>query len=150
MSPYTPKAASKVSMHMKHCLKTGRGFLLTSDIYLKIPGYNDIYVVGDAAELKDRQGHPLPPTAMTAIASGQQAAENLLRARKNKPLKASRLRIEGIAIALGGKYAVIDMHFIRLWGYPAYLLKKLIEKRYKWPLWYLAFKGYRNIEACEL
>lgn len=120
------------------------------DIYLKIPGHNDIYVVGDAAELKDTQGNPLPPTAMTAIASGKQAAENLLRARKGKPLKASSLRIEGIAIALGGKYAVIDMHFLRLWGYPAYLIKKLIEKWYKWPLWYLAYKGYRNIETCEL
>lgn len=120
------------------------------DIYLKIPGHNDIYVVGDAAEFKDPQGNPLPPTAMTAIASGQQAAENLLRARKGKSLKASHLRIEGIAIALGGKYAVIDMHFMRLWGYPAYLIKKLIEKWYKWPLWYLAYKGYRNIETCEL
>ncbi len=129
--------------------KNRKGQILV-DPYLKVPDNEHIYVVGDAAALKNAEGNPLPPTAMTAIASGRTAAENLLRIYHGKTPKVAKLRIKGIAIALGGKYAVIDIHILRLSGYPAYLMKKIIEKSYKWPLWYLARKGYRQIAACEI
>ena len=58
--------------------------------------------------------------------------------------------MRGIAIALGGKYAAIDLGLIRIDGYFAYVIKKLIERLYKWPLWWLASKGFRKIESCEI
>ncbi len=78
------------------------------------------------------------------------AATNIIHAFKDEKLQKADLKIEGIAIALGGTYAVIDMGFIRVNGYLAYLVKKLIERLYKWPLWWLASKGFKKIETCEI
>ncbi len=129
--------------------KTQKGQFVV-DSYLRAKGDENIYIIGDSAALIDKKGKPLPPTSQTAIQSGELAAENLIRSRKNKALKKANISIKGIAIALGGTYASIDLGFIRIYGYPAYLIKKLIEKLYKWPLWWLASKGFRKIESCQL
>lgn len=121
------------------------------DKYLRSKTYDNIYVIGDAAALiNKRGGEPLPPTAQTAIQSGEIAANNLIYSLHNKPLKQANIHIQGIAIALGGKYAAIDLGYIHFYGYSAYLIKKLIEKLYKWPLWWLASKGFTKIDACEI
>lgn len=129
--------------------KTQKGQFVV-DSYLRAKGDENIYIIGDTAALIDKKGKPLPPTSQTAIQSGELAAENLIRSRKNKALKKANISIKGIAIALGGTYASIDLGFIRIYGYPAYLIKKLIEKLYKWPLWWLASKGFRKIESCQI
>ncbi len=129
--------------------KNKKGQILVNT-YMQCPKHDALYVIGDAAELRDRHGKILPPTAMTAMGSGALAAENIMRSLQGRTLKKADLHIEGIAIALGGKYAAIDMKFLRFSGYPAYLTKKMIEKMYKWPLWWLARKGFRKIENCNL
>ncbi len=129
--------------------KTAKGQFEVDD-YLRSVDDKNIYIVGDAAALKSKKGTPLPPTAQTAIQSGKLAAINILATLKNKKLKPSNLKLKGIAIALGGRYAVIDLKFIRIHGYLAYLIKKLIERCYKWPLWYSAIKGYKNIDSCDI
>jgi len=129
--------------------KTQKGQFVV-DSYLRAKGDENIYIIGDSAALMDKKGKPLPPTSQTAIQSGELAAENLIRSRKNKALKKANISIKGIAIALGGTYASIDLGYIRIYGYPAYLIKKLIEKLYKWPLWWLASKGFRKIESCQI
>jgi len=120
------------------------------DAYLRTKEYHDIYAIGDSAALLDKKSRPLPPTAQTAIQSGEYAASNIMCTLKNKPLKKADIQIKGIAIALGGKYAAIDLEFIQFSGYPAYLIKKLIERFYKWPLWWLASKGFKKIETCPI
>ncbi|NOR55130.1 MAG: hypothetical protein GQ531_02875 [Sulfurovum sp.] len=120
------------------------------DAYLRAVDNSSIYIVGDAAALCDKKGRALPPTAQTARQSGKLAAQNVLRSYQNKKLKKSDLKIKGIAIALGGKYAVIDLGAVRLNGYPAYLIKKLIERFYKWPLWWKASQGFKKINTCDI
>jgi len=120
------------------------------DTYLRSKTYDNIYVIGDAAALLNKRGEPLPPTAQTAVQSGEIAANNLIQYLQNKPLKQANMHIKGIAIALGGKYAAIDLGFIRFHGYLAYLIKKVIERLYKWPLWWLASKGFTKIDSCEI
>ena len=129
--------------------KNSKGQFLV-DFYLHAKGRNDIYITGDSAALSDKNDNPLPPTAQTAIQSGELAAINVIHTLDNKKLKKSNLKIKGIAIALGGKYASIDTGFICLYGYPAYLIKKLIERLYKWPLWFSASKGFRKIDSCNI
>ena len=129
--------------------KNTKGQLLV-DAYLRSKVYHDIYVVGDCAALTDKENKPLPPTAQTAMQSGEVVAQNIIYTLQNKPLKNANIKIKGIAIALGGKYAAIDLEFIRFYGYPAYLIKKLIERLYKWPLWWLVSKGFRKIESCPI
>jgi len=120
------------------------------DAHLRSSEDKNIYIIGDSAALCDKKGRALPPTAQTAQQSGKVAASNLLRSLKNKKLKKSDLHIKGIAIALGGKYAAIDLGYLRLDGYAAHLIKKLIERFYKWPLWWKAAKGFKKIDVCEI
>ncbi len=120
------------------------------DAYLRCKTYSHIYVIGDSAALLDKKSKALPPTAQTAIQSGEVAASNIIRSLKHKTLKKADIKIKGLAIALGGKYAAIDLGKIRFSGYTAYLIKKLIERLYKWPLWWLVSKGFRKIEACTI
>ncbi len=120
------------------------------DDYLHAKGTNDVYITGDSAALSDNKENPLPPTAQTAIQSGELSAINIICTLENKKLKKANLKIKGIAIALGGKYASIDTGFICLYGYPAYLIKKIIERLYKWPLWILAAKGFKKIDSCNI
>ena len=129
--------------------KNNKGQIVV-DKYLRSKTYDNIYVIGDAAALLNKRGEPLPPTAQTAIQSGEIAANNLIHSLHNKPLEHANMHIKGIAIALGGKYAAIDLGFIRFHGYPAYLIKKVIERLYKWPLWWLASKGFTKINSCEI
>lgn len=129
--------------------KTPKGQVIVDD-YLRTRDYEEIYVVGDSAALTDKKGNALPPTAQTAIQSGALAAENVIRSQQNRSLKKSDLHLKGIAIALGGTYASIDLDVIRIHGYPAYLTKKFIERLYKWPLWWLASKGFKKIEKCPI
>ena len=129
--------------------KTDKGQFIV-DEYLRSVDDNAIYIVGDTAQLKTKQNTPLPPTAQTAVQSGQMAATNILFSLKGKKLTKADIKIRGIAIALGGKYAIISIYGIQINGYIAYLVKKLIERLYKWPLWLLALKGFKSIESCEI
>jgi NADH dehydrogenase len=129
--------------------RTSRGQFVV-DSFLRAKEESDIYIVGDAAALNDKKCNPLPPTAQTAIQSGELAAVNILRTLADKELKKSNLKMQGIAIALGGRYAIIDFGAIHLRGYVAYLIKKIIERLYKWSLWWLAYRGFKNIDSCEI
>ena len=123
---------------------------LKVDQYLRSVDDNNIYIVGDSAALQDKKGNPLPPTAQTAIQSGTLAARNIIATHAQKKLHKSNLSVKGIAIALGGRYAVIDLGYIRVYGYVAYVIKLLIEKMYKWPLWWLSSKGFKKVESCDI
>ncbi|AKF25030.1 hypothetical protein YH65_06210 [Sulfurovum lithotrophicum] len=120
------------------------------DAYLRSPSDASVYFAGDVAALHDRKGKALPPTAQTAIQSGDTAALNIMRTVQDEKPKKADLRIDGIAIALGGSYATIDLGWIRINGYAAYLVKKLIERLYKWPLWWRARQGFRKMDHCEI
>jgi len=100
------------------------------DEYLHVKEKENIYIIGDSAALCDKKGNPLLPTAQTAIKSGELSDINIIHTLENKNLKKSNLKIQGIAIALGGKYASIDTGFFCIYGYPAYLIKKYIHCLY--------------------
>lgn len=129
--------------------KNNKGQFVT-DMYLRANKRDDIFIAGDVASLCDKNGNPLPPTAQSAIQSGRVAAYNILRIEKNQKPKSANIKIKGLAIALGGKYAIIEFGLFHIDGYLAYLVKKLIERLYKWPLWWLSYIGYKKIDSCEI
>ena len=106
--------------------------LLKVDEYLRVEEY--IYAIGDCAFLKDKTGEPLPQTAQTAEQSGIIAAKNILRTIQEKPLIKADIKIYGLAIALGGKFAIATASFVKVDGILGYLGKKAIEQFYKIPL----------------
>ena len=123
---------------------------LEVNAYLKTNEDDSIYAIGDCALLKNIKGDIQPPTAQTAEQSGEAAAINILREINNKPLKKAHIQIKGIAIALGGTYAAINIGHLYFSGYIAFVIKKIIEKLYKWPLWWRASQGFKKIDSCEI
>jgi len=123
---------------------------LEVDDYLRSVADETIYVIGDVASLSDKKGKPLPPTAQTAIESGSVAAQNIIYKQQGKKQHKKNVKIKGIAIALGSGSAVIDMGWIRIYGYLAYLIKNVIEKIYRLPLMWRVYRGYENIDSCKI
>ncbi|SFP84520.1 NAD(P)/FAD-dependent oxidoreductase [Hydrogenimonas thermophila] len=105
---------------------------LVVDEYLRVS--DNIFAIGDCTILKDKNNNPLPQTAQTAEQSGVLAAKNIIRLIKQKPLIKADIKIYGLAIALGGKFAIAITSFIKIDGILAYLGKKAIEQFYKIPL----------------
>jgi len=116
--------------------------------YLRPKGVENVFVVGDAANFKDRDGNPVPPTAQSAEQSGTVAGYNIVALLSGKKMKRSNIKLRGLAIALGGRYAIIDTGYFAIDGIMAYIGKKIIEKSYKWPLRLRAHNGFNKISCC--
>ncbi len=102
---------------------------------LQIPDYPEAFAIGDAAQITDMQGNYIPDTAQAAIKSGIHAAANIdLLLNAQEPLAAD-IKTLGLAIAMGGDYAILSIGKINIQGQIPYYAKKLIENFYKWPLW---------------
>ncbi len=119
------------------------------DAYLQIPGKKDAFAIGDAAEMKDKNGIEVSCTAQASIKSGIAVAHNLKQILKGKEPKKVDINIQGLAIALGGKYAILDVGKFRLSGFSAYYIKKFTEKIYKWPLWLRCKYGFSKVSKCK-
>ncbi len=120
------------------------------DRYLQVPQREGAYAIGDIAEIRDKQGARIPDTAQVAIKSGICAAENIKRDIVGKPLLEARITIKGLAIALGGRYAIVDVGAIRICGIVGYYIKKIVENFYKWPLWIRCRYGFRQTTSCQI
>jgi len=120
------------------------------DTYLQVPDKEGLFAIGDAAEIRDKKGNLIPDTAQVAIKSGICAANNIKLLLEGKKPMSATIKIKGLAIALGGKYAVLDMGKIRVYGTFGYYVKKIVEKFYKWPLWFRCKYGFTKTPSCEI
>ncbi len=101
------------------------------DAYMRIPDEQNVFAVGDCVEIHDAAGNILPPTAQTAERSAEYVAEAITKRLQHQKVKPFDASIDGVFVALGGQYAVGEMfRFIKVKGYSAYLLKKLITYTY--------------------
>ncbi len=101
------------------------------DEYMRIPDEADVFAVGDCVEIRDNKGNILPPTAQTAERSAEYAALSIKQTLEHSEVKPFNASIDGVFVALGGKYAVGEMFkVVKVKGYSAYLLKKLITYTY--------------------
>jgi NADH dehydrogenase len=101
------------------------------DAYMRIPGEENVFAIGDCVEILDGNRAILPPTAQTAERSAEYVANAIKQMLEQKEPKPFNTSIDGVFIALGGKYAVGEMfNVIKVKGYSAYLLKKLITYTY--------------------
>ncbi len=67
-----------------------RGFRVPVEPDLSLPGYPDVFVIGDLAGAKDESGRPLPQVAQVAIQSGKRTAGNIvmrLQGRQTEPFR---------------------------------------------------------------
>ncbi len=103
--------------------ETDKGGRIKVTPQLTIPGYPDIYVVGDLALSIGSDGKPLPGVAQVAMQQGTFAAKNIRRkVEGRKELAAFKYFDEGNLAVIGRSAAVADVFGIRLSGMPAWLV----------------------------
>jgi NADH dehydrogenase len=103
------------------------------DEYFRI--HENIFAVGDVAEVIDKSGEYVAPTAQVAEQMGVTVAKNIKRAISGKEMRAKVPKNMGFLVALGGKYATANlMNIVKFSGYKAYLFKHLVTEGYKIPL----------------
>jgi NADH dehydrogenase len=116
----------------KSGIETMRGRVKV-DEYLRAPGHEDIFVVGDCALIiNEEQNRPYPPTAQIAIQHGENISYNLVALIRNQPKLIRRFKpeIKGTVASLGKGQAIGIVFNRKILGPTAALMKKLIDMRY--------------------
>jgi NADH dehydrogenase len=84
---------------------------------LSLQGFNDIFVIGDTASVKDASGRPVPGLASAAKQMGKYVG-NLIAARvAGQSLPPFRYRHEGSLATIGRRAAVVELGPIQLKGF---------------------------------
>ena len=78
--------------------KAGRVFVQPD---LTIPGYQNVFVIGDMASLKQENGQPVPGVSPAAMQMGTNAAKNILRDIKGRPREKFRYVDKGTMATIG-------------------------------------------------
>jgi NADH dehydrogenase len=88
---------------------------------LSIPGHPEVFVIGDLASLKDKDGKLVPGVAPAAMQQGKAAAENIVRDLRGKPRKDFHYLNKGSLATIGRNAAVADFGKVHISGYLAWL-----------------------------
>lgn len=101
------------------------------DEFNKVKGYENIFAIGDIAIMETEkypQGHP--QMAQVAIQQGVLLAENLIKLRKNEPLKPFEYNDKGSMATIGRNKAVVDLpkyHFNGVFAWFVWMFVHLIS-----------------------
>ncbi len=90
---------------------------------LSVPGYPNIFVIGDLANFPHQyeDGKPLPGVAPVAMQEGQYVARLIKQRFKGETLPAFRYSDYGSLAVIGRNAAVVDLGFVKFSGFPAWL-----------------------------
>lgn len=98
---------------------------------LTIPGYRNIYVVGDLAAVLGRDGKPLPGVAQVAMQEGAYAAKAIVKRSKGATeLPPFRYFDKGDLAVIGRGKAVANIFGLHLAGLPAWLVWLFVHLMY--------------------
>jgi NADH dehydrogenase len=100
------------------------------DEYLRAPGHDNVYIVGDNSIVFNEEGRPYPPTAQIAMQQGIAVAHNLVASIRNQALKKFEFKSKGTVASLGKGEAIGIAFGKKYKGWTAAQLKKLIDLRY--------------------
>ncbi|GMV22130.1 MAG: putative NADH dehydrogenase (NDH) [Acidimicrobiia bacterium] len=89
---------------------------------LSIAGDERVYVVGDLALFTGTDGRPLPGVAQVAMQQGRHAARNIAGQERGEPRAPFVYRFYGNMATIGRNKAIGDFGWLRLKGYPAWLI----------------------------
>ena len=104
---------------------------------LRVPDWPDVFAIGDTVSVTGADGRPVPGIAPAAKQMGTyvgRAIDARIRGRAHPP--AFRYRHQGNLATIGRRAAVADLGWIRLSGFPAWLLWAAAH------VWFLI--GWRN------
>ena len=109
------------------CDRAGR-VIVEPDLSLK--GYPNIYVIGDLAHFAHQTGRPLPGVAPVAMQEGEYVAKSIKQQLKGNNLPAFQYFDKGSLAVIGQHAAVVDLGFMKLTGFVAWLFWLLIHVYY--------------------
>ena len=99
----------------------GRGGRITVAPDLSIPGWPDVFAIGDVADIDDGHGGRLPQLAQVAMQGGEHAAEQVLATIARRPRQPFHYLDKGTMATIGRRAAVAELpQGIRLTGAPAW------------------------------
>src|ERR1019366_10490229 len=87
-----------------------------------IPGHPEIFVIGDLANFSHQTGKPLPGMAQPAIQQGHYVARTIERRLSGDTIRPFHYFDKGNLATIGRAAAVADLNWLRLSGYPAWLI----------------------------
>ena len=90
---------------------------------MRLPGYNNVWAVGDCAYILNAYDQtPCPTTGQFAERQGRQAADNILRYLRGQATKPFAFKPLGQLCAIGSHNAVAELFGLRLSGFLAWFL----------------------------
>jgi NADH dehydrogenase len=103
---------------------------------LTVPGHPEVFVTGDLASAKRKNGKPVPGVAPAAIQMGKFAARQIKRMLAGKPRQKFEYLDKGSLATIGRSHAIADFGKLHISGYFAWL---------SWLFVHLLFLvGFRN------
>jgi NADH dehydrogenase len=84
---------------------------------LSLQGFNDIFVIGDTASVKDASGRPVPGLASAAKQMGNYIGKLIAARVAGQSLPPFRYRHEGSLATVGRRAAVVELGPIHLRGF---------------------------------
>lgn len=100
------------------------------DEYLRAPGHEHIFIIGDNSIVFNEEGRPYPPTAQMAMQQGVTCAQNVVATIRNKTLKVFKFSNKGTVASLGKGEGIAVVGEKKLKGWYAAQLKKIVDMRY--------------------
>jgi NADH dehydrogenase len=96
---------------------------IPTDEYLRVPGFDGVWAIGDAAAVPDpaaNRQRPTPPTAQHALRQGRLVGSNVAAALGHGHLKKFTYKTLGVFVDMGRHQAVAEMLRVRVRGFPAW------------------------------
>ena len=103
---------------------------------LSVPGYPNVFAIGDTANVRGPDGRPVPGVAPAAKQMGRYVARMIAADVAGRGFPPFAYRDFGNVATIGRKAAVADFGRLRLTGFPAWIVWSLAH------LWFLI--GFRN------
>jgi NADH dehydrogenase len=99
--------------------KAGRVFVRPD---LTIPGFKNIFVIGDMASLKQENGELVPGVSPAAMQMGTLTAENILDEIKGKPRQSFKYWDKGTMATIGRSKAIAQLKSLHFKGFIAWCM----------------------------
>ncbi|WP_281889338.1 NAD(P)/FAD-dependent oxidoreductase [Paenibacillus sp. YYML68] len=100
------------------------------DEELRIPGHENVYVLGDCSIVMNPEGRPYPPTAQISIQQAEVCAHNLVAQIRGSELRKFEYKPKGTVASLGRGEAIGIVGSRKIKGGFAAAMKKIIDVRY--------------------
>jgi NADH:quinone reductase (non-electrogenic) len=125
----TTEFGKKLAVRAK--AETDRSGRIKVNTDLTVPGYPDVFIVGDLALALDEKKKPLPGVAQVAIQGGAYAAKTIRgRLKGRKHLAPFRYFNKGEMAVIGRAAAIADIFGVHLSGLPAWIVWLFIHLMY--------------------